>query len=146
MASRRTYKSFLSEFNEVQSTNPNPYNKHIKIVGTYEKMSTPIAVKCTECGSQWMVRPSSLLTGVGCNKCARQGRRYTSNEFLKNFNTLGNTYPKLRNIKIVGEYVNCNTPIEVQCKICNNKWKIPPKTLRRGHGCRKCYPNQSCKI
>lgn len=45
------------------------------------------------------------------------------------------------NIKVLEEYKNDSTKIEVQCIICNHKWKTRPNTLIRGHGCPYCANN-----
>lgn len=59
---RKAHDAFSEE---LMAVNPN-----IEILGRYEKCSKPIAVKCKKCGHIWQPRPSKLLAGRGCPKCA----------------------------------------------------------------------------
>lgn len=42
------------------------------------------------------------------------------------------------NIKVLGEYINARTKIEVQCLMDNHIWYATPDNLLRGYGCPKC--------
>ena len=62
-------------------------------------------------------------------------KRKTHEEFIKEISKINN------NIIILGQYINCSTKIDVQCKKCNHKWKTVPNSLVQGKGCPKCANN-----
>ena len=43
------------------------------------------------------------------------------------------------NTKVIGEYVNVTTKVEVECLICGNHWNTTPSNLFKGSGCIVCY-------
>lgn len=58
--------------------------------------------------------------------------RRTHDEFVSLMNE------KHPTIRVVGQYVNSITPVELHCEICGHSWSTkPPKSLI-GHGCPKC--------
>lgn len=59
---RKPPERFLEELLDV--------NPHVEILGSYEKSSKPIETRCKKCGHIWHPRPSKLLAGQGCPKCA----------------------------------------------------------------------------
>lgn len=59
---RKTQEAFLAELSEI--------NPDIEVLGEYVKSSTPIECRCKKCGHIWRPRPSKLLHGRGCPKCA----------------------------------------------------------------------------
>lgn len=59
---RKTKETFLAELAEI--------NPDIEVLGEYTKNSTPIECRCKKCGHIWYPRPSKLLNGRGCPKCA----------------------------------------------------------------------------
>lgn len=59
---RKTQETFLAELSGI--------NPDIEVLGEYVKNSIPIECKCKKCGHIWHPRPSKLLDGRGCPKCA----------------------------------------------------------------------------
>lgn len=83
-----------------------------------------------------------MLGKHGCPKCGHKRGglkgRIDKEDFLKKFReenaTRGNAY------KIVGKYVDYNTPIEMLHKTCNRIFKVKPKQFINDHtGCTLCY-------
>ena len=66
-------------------------------------------------------------------------RRKTTQEFIKELHKVN------ASIQVIGEYLNNNTPIECECRICGNKWKSTPSTLLSGSGCLVCSKNRLSK-
>ena len=107
-------------------------NKKIEILGEYRGGKEYVAVKCKECGYEWLSLGSNLLHGYGCPIC-NVGEKYTTSSFKKKIKQI-NPY-----IEVTGEYINNHTPISVQCKKCgNDNWKPRPGQLFRGDGCPNC--------
>lgn len=46
-------------------------NPGYRIIGNYINRSTPVETQCEQCGYLWRTKPSHLLSGHGCPKCAR---------------------------------------------------------------------------
>lgn len=64
-------------------------NPDIEILDEYRKSSEKIACKCCKCSFEWSARPSDLLNGHGCPKCA--GKLHRKVRCLET----GNVYPSL---------------------------------------------------
>ena len=63
----------------------------------------------------------------------KKGKRWTHSEFMSYVT------PNLnQDIDITGLYTHSQTPIEVQCKKCGEKFTIHPKSLLNGKGHKKC--------
>ncbi len=52
---------------------------------------------------------------------------------------------KNSNIQILNEYVNAQTDVIAQCRICKYVWSVNPCSLIRGHGCPKCSAKMTSK-
>lgn len=59
-------------------------------------------------------------------------KKRTHNEFVEEMNSINN------NIIVRGKFQNVSTKIDVECRICGNKWKTTPHILLCGSGCPKC--------
>lgn len=66
---RKSRKQFIRE---VMKINPN-----IKIIGPYKNTDTPIECECLICGYHWRPRPSVLIRGSGCPRCAGNAPKKT---------------------------------------------------------------------
>lgn len=126
----RTYKEFIQEIKEI--------NSNIEIVGEYKDTQTKIKCKCKKDGYEWETRPSDLLNGTGCPKCAGVIKK-TNEEFINELNKINN------DIEILGEYINNSTKIKCKCKIDNHIWYSNPSDLLRNHGCPKCNSSKGEK-
>lgn len=76
-----------------------------------------------------MARPSDLLCGTGCKKCADSKRTKTHKQFLTEVSN---------EITVLGTYVSKNTKVEVSCNSCGRIWKAVAQSLSNGSGCIKC--------
>lgn len=59
-------------------------------------------------------------------------RKYTHNEVVSR---VAKYNP---HISVLGEYVNCHTPLLCQCNKCGNRWKISLNNITSGKGCPRC--------
>lgn len=108
------------------------YNKNlITIIGEYTNTHTKTLCNCDICGYRWEATPDKLLQGRGCPSCSK---RITGSkeELQKKLNTLD------KNITVIGDYVNRNTPILCKCNICGYTWKVRPYDILNKQGCPKC--------
>lgn len=135
----KTHEEFIKELNEI---NPN-----IEILGKYQNGRTKIRCRCKVCGYEWEPLPCNLIQGGGCRQCVidklRKKLRKSQEVFeeeVKNIN---------ENIVVLEKYVNIRTGVLVQCKLCNSKFKIYPKSIHelKNIFCPVCsdgisYPNK----
>lgn len=60
---RKTSQQFVSEMHTL-----NPF---VEILGEYETAVTPLKVRCTICGYEWLSKPNRLLRGAQCTNCIK---------------------------------------------------------------------------
>ena len=108
---------------EVRAINP-----AVEVLGDYINTNTPIACKCKRCGHEWNPRPSSILKGTGCPKCAGNAKR-THEEFVAEMRRIN------PDIEILGKYKNTDTTIECRCKVCGCLFSKRPSSLLHGGEC-----------
>lgn len=119
---------------------------HYKVLGKYKNASTPVSVAHLDCGygldGSWNPRPGNMFRKHGCPKCGHKRGglkgRINKNKFLKKFKeenaTRRNAY------KIVGKYIDYNTPIKMLHKTCNRTFDVIPSQFINSHtGCTLCY-------
>ena len=125
---RKTHGQFVLELQEI--------NPKVTVLGNYINNKTKILCECKDCKNRWEMIPQNLLRGQGCPKC---GRIRAAN---KNKKTQELFLTELRQknplVSLVGKYINSSTKVEVECRICNYKWRANPTGLLGGHGCPKC--------
>lgn len=123
MKEKLSNQDFLNRLNNV--------NNKILPLEEYKSYHEKIKCRCLVDGYEWEVSPAKLLQGRGCPICGGS-KKLTHEEFkarLKEINP---------NLKLIGEYVNSNTPIEIECLIDRYRWKARPYHLNSGEGCPKC--------
>ena len=125
----RCRKSNNDFVNEMKLINPN-----IEIIEPYVTSQKPIAVKCRVCKNEWIVKPNTLLNGIGCAKCA--GLKKKTTQEIKNELKIKNS-----TIEVLGDYNGNRSRILVRCKNCGYEWKPTAKSLLIGRGCPECVKN-----
>jgi Zn finger protein HypA/HybF involved in hydrogenase expression len=130
MPKAKTHEEFLRDF-----YNRSPFSNSIKIEGRYETAKSPIMVKCLSCGYRWNVRPTNLLSGTGCPKCAGNIKK-THGDFVAEFKSV-NVFSD--QIEFESEYQGAFQPITARCKKCGNVWyPLPTNLLKGNRGCPVC--------
>lgn len=124
--------SLLSVSNEEYIEKVKKINPSIKVEGKYEGIKVKMQYSCQKCGYKWCTYPSSVLSGHGCPRCAKNGR-YTQEEFLQRMKAVN---PK---IEILGQYTRSADKLLCKCLICGNEWYAKPNGLLQGGGCPSCY-------
>lgn len=120
----KTHDEFESQLHEI--------NDDILVVGKYINSNTKICFKCKKCDCEWYARPSSVLNGTGCPRCAGN-IKLTSDDFFDR------AFKRKPNIEIVGNYIDMKTKILCKCKVCKYEWYSSPNTIiNKEHGCPNC--------
>ena len=74
----------------------------------------------------------------GCAYCT--GRYKTTNDFA---NELNNINP---DVKVLGEYIGSESPIDVKCLVCGHHWNPIGRSLLNGQGCPNCSMSKGEKF
>lgn len=133
-----TQDEFMDRFNKFGDSN-------VKIIGKYDGYEVPILCSCKVCGNTWETKACNLLKSKGGTGCPnfRNHPGYisvTCKTLDKFISEMQNVNP---DIKVVGEYINNKTPIEVECIKCQEKWCATPHSLLSGSSCPYCCTRKS---
>lgn len=110
---------------------------HIKLIGDYINMSTPLNCYCEKHDIYWKTTPQSILDGHGCIECGREKlsqQNILSQEKFEDMIKLVNP-----NIEIISEYKGMECDITVRCRKCGYVWTLNAQSLKsNGTRCKKC--------
>lgn len=116
----------------------------IKIRGKYVNSESRIECECLTCGNIWNPVADVLSQGKGCRICginkSAKSRTKTRDKFIEELSKITTT------IRVIGGYVNSQTPIECECTICGNNWSATPAHLLDGEGCGVCRRSKGERI
>ena len=123
---RKTHEEFIEE---IEKLHPN-----IQVIGRYITDTTPIKLKCKDCGREWDCEPRYILRNkYSCVCIEREDKRALSSEiFEKRF------YDKANNILLMTPYKTCRKKIHVKCNTCNYEWDVRPLDFLKSGECPKC--------
>ena len=128
MSKRKTQEEFEKE---VSLASPNT-----KVIGKYININTKIQFKCLIHDFEFDAFPQNVLRGHGCRKCGneKQSKKQTKShdKFIKDIMKIN------PNIEVIGQYVNMDTKVQVQCLIDGYIWNADPRKLYRGVQCAVC--------
>lgn len=101
---------------------------------------TKLKFKCLICQNEWNGNLGRIINARnGCPKCGKQISKNTkkydisTEDFHKKIDKIFNN-----KIKVIGEYVNCFSEVQMKCNICDYEWLSTPTYLIKKHGCIKC--------
>ncbi len=100
-------------------------------------------VLCANCNEVALVSYTSVVTGgqIGCRNCRGSvisaAKRTNETLLMKILETTGT--------KLVGEYKNSGTPMNVECKECNHLWQVTLTRLKAGSRCPQCLVSANSK-
>jgi hypothetical protein len=116
---------------------PESYNKHLeennRNIICYDFYSVNVKTKheCLVCnhgaGGEWNPKPSDIINGCGCPKCAI----WTLEKYNKHLEENN------RNI-ICYELITTKANANHECLVCGNVWSTSPSHVLRGSGCPYC--------
>lgn len=111
-------------------------SKNITIVPLedYINSTTKIIHSCVY-GHEWTATPDSILQFHGCPYCSGT-KKYTQAEYVEAVATID------PNIKVLGEYINNNSPILHECFL-GHQWKTRPSNILQGKSCPTCNKSGS---
>lgn len=68
MGAKKTHQEFVSELKEI--------NLAIEVLGEYSGSSEKVECRCRTCGHLWNPRPTNILRGKRCPRCAKSGTSF----------------------------------------------------------------------
>ncbi|MDJ9033063.1 hypothetical protein PTM93_06020 [Clostridium perfringens] len=108
-------------------------NENYKLEGEYVNASTKVKLECDK-GHGYKVTPHDFKNGRRCPICAGNNPKASKLDFIKQV--------KKEGYKLVGEYVNANSKIELQCDK-GHKYFVQPYSFKNGNRCPICYSNHT---
>ena len=105
----------------------------------YINRRTPVKIFCNIHKCYQTVKPENLWNGHFSRCCAKENyhskRALTIEEILKQFNEVhGNKYDYSK-----VNYVNIDTPVDIICRDCGEKFKQTPYEHKNGANCPYCF-------
>jgi hypothetical protein len=116
-------------------------SKSLRRIGPYVKAAQPIEAVCLTCEKKCCPRLADLQNPGrgGCVPCGikrrAESKTVPESQAREEFRAAG--------LRITGEYVNVNTPVEVECLVCGHLGRTRLNVLRRGSG--GCIPCGTAK-
>ena len=108
-----------------------------KIITPFKTVGHYVRVQCLTCGYIFRIKGNSLIRGHGCPKCARKAvadkERKDKEQFQKE---LDNKYPG--QFKVLGDYKDRSTPVEVLHITCSHTITNQPRKLLHSPYCKYC--------
>ena len=104
----------------------------------YGNSRTKVEIICNEHGSFFQIPKSHIRNEYACMKCSIIGRSNKRKTSVHDFIEQGNKVYNNRYLYTKVEYVNCDTPVIITCKIHGDFQTIPYNHLKKLGGCKKC--------
>lgn len=110
------------------------------ILGEYINASTPIRMMCPEGHITDTIRPYTLKKH-GCKECWNKNRSSIILNTDKNIAAKDEFFKlaKKAGYKVIGEYINANTPIKMECERGHITDTLTPSHFKDGTRCKECY-------
>jgi predicted nucleic-acid-binding Zn-ribbon protein len=125
-----TTNEFISKSNEIHN------NKYDYDLVVYKNSNTPVTIICPKHG-EFQQRPGKHLKGAGCNKCAIESSRYTTNDFIKKSQEKhGDRYDYSKSV-----YTGSRDPITIICKK-HGEFTQDAIQHMRGSNCPRCLESK----
>ena len=108
-------------------------NEGYKLIGEYVNNKTKLELECNK-GHKYFVTPNSFKSGTRCPICAGchlETAKLELEELVEN-----------EGYKLIGEYVNNSTKIEMECDK-GHKYMVRPNDFKKGYRCPICSGQHS---
>jgi hypothetical protein len=111
-------------------------NPYVELVGDYIDDHTKVQHRCNKHNVLWDISPNKALQGRGCKTCGRE--KYRDKRGKPESQYIEELAIRNPTIKLRGEYMGTNTPVEHYCETHNILFNIRPGDALYGKGCRMC--------
>ena len=111
-------------------------NENYKLVGEYVNATTKVGLQCDK-GHKYSVNPSDFKSGHRCPICSGNHPKTAKSNFIKQVEGEG--------YKLIGEYVNSSTKVEIECNK-GHRYFVTPNNFKKGTRCPHCSINSHGEI
>lgn len=102
-----------------------------RVIGSYINNRTKLEIQCGTCYNVWSTSPDAVKCGKSwCPACVDHCPIKAMNKFYEVVNSRGG--------RVVGNYVNNRTKIEIQCGRCHHVWSATPDKIKANRWCPFC--------
>jgi len=130
---RKTIDEFINEVNLLT-------NNEFLIFGEYKNAHTDLTFihNIPNCQYEFQTSPDNFINSKHfCPECANkiisEKQRKTQQEFEAEINLISNG-----EFKVIGEYINNNTPVKLKHLICGHEWEPQPGNFLNRKRCPRC--------
>lgn len=125
---------FVSEFNSLKDSD------EYTLLSKYVRSNSKIEIRHDICGNEYSVTPHMFLAGQRCPACFGN-RTKTTEQFSSEVSELtGDEF------KVLTEYVNNRTKVEMLHVTCGKKFKMSPHDFLGGNRCPFCKQSKGEKL
>lgn len=111
-------------------------NPNVILIGKYIGYNTKTLHKCLIHDCCWMVKPSSVLKGYGCELC--HSERLSKSKYLTKDEYKKRLSKNNKSVVLIGEYYGAKKKTTHKCLIHNYLWDSLPSNMLKGYGCPIC--------
>lgn len=112
-------------------------NKNLEVIIPFRKIAEDMKFKCNKCGETFRRKPQIFLKTQKCPYCESRSKLKPRSVFLKDLSEkYGNEY------KLLGEYINAQTPTLFEHTPCGFKWKCKPNDILYKASCPRCHSSR----
>lgn len=131
---RKTTLQFAQEVRKISDD--------FNVLGEYINNKTKIKIKHNICNRVFEIKPNHFLERRRCPICTMENLRphnkRLKSDFQKELKTKGNS-----EYKLIGNFIDYHTKVELLHKNCNKIWEVAPSTFLYGTRCPYCSINHS---
>lgn len=107
------------------------------LTSDYVNSSTKVMIKHLPCGSSYLVRPDSVLSGAECPTCL--ANRYSSDYRKTTKEYASEVYRStFGEYELVSTYTGLNKTVKIRHLTCNSVYETYPYLFNRGRRCPRC--------
>ncbi|MDK0740175.1 hypothetical protein P7A62_00485 [Clostridium perfringens] len=99
-----------------------------KVIGEYKNATTKVEIECNK-QHRYKVTPNNFKRGYRCPICSGKSKEYAKLDFIKQVEKNG--------YKLIGNYVNNSTKIELECNK-GHRYFVIPNSFKKGFRCPIC--------
>ena len=113
------------------------FKDEYELLSEYNNSITKMLIKHNLCGHEWYITPNHFIFRHSCPICTNKNIIEKLSKTHKQF--LQEVYDLVKNeYKILGNYKNSKTHIEIKHNTCGYIWNIIPSNFLKGRRCPKC--------
>ncbi|WP_079913037.1 hypothetical protein [Paenibacillus sp. 32352] len=123
---RKSHEQIIKEIHDL-------VGDEYSLVSQYQGIKEKLTMKHNSCGYEYKVSSNHFFNGTRCPSCFGKNKKSTEGFINEVQELVGEEY------RVLGEYKNARTKIEMQHMSCGYHYSIVPDSFLRGTRCPACY-------